>query len=529
MSYFDPNDGLIDGGDAPREDIADRMYKRIHEDSYQQPKTKPKGMTRPPIALTCYLCGQQFGTASLEIHQKQCFTKKLLQWERGDPETRGPKPVLRTDQPRNDNGDDINRSGGQNYAAMSAREVEKFNNNQFQEFQESALVPCENCGRTFFPDRLQVHLRSCKPGASARPVRKAGEAGSPTEYKQSIKRASSGADYRSRSESVEPSFPKEPLAKESKDSPSNGFSDGYEERRNIESKSTTPNGTSVPTPSTGAHRLSIPVIPHLQLGTQRDDYGDVDDNDRQDDDGFHSVGSQDIPAEGEALDEGFEDNPAPPPRKPKVAIDRPLDLSHVQSRFKTASVTNLERCQFCKRTFAPDRLARHEEVCIEKKTMKTGPIGMTPRVGGKIIEPVIRPASSSGVARSGAATSRVSGVGPLARDNGPMTTRGGPSGGTKPTTIIRPANASSRPQSPTVNRQPSRSPPPGQRSSIDRGGANHDRAGTKPSSSSARPMSPSPTTRAEEHRPKFCTECGHKLYSATQKFCGECGFPVTTA
>ena len=27
----------------------------------------------------------------------------------------------------------------------------------------SNLVPCENCGRTFNPDRLAVHQRSCKP------------------------------------------------------------------------------------------------------------------------------------------------------------------------------------------------------------------------------------------------------------------------------------------------------------------------------------------------------------------------------
>nr|CAD7435497.1 unnamed protein product [Timema monikensis] len=41
--------------------------------------------------------------------------------------------------------------------------------NQFAwESSQASLVPCENCGRTFAPDRLEVHLRSCKtplPGA----------------------------------------------------------------------------------------------------------------------------------------------------------------------------------------------------------------------------------------------------------------------------------------------------------------------------------------------------------------------------
>nr|CAD7404908.1 unnamed protein product [Timema poppensis] len=41
--------------------------------------------------------------------------------------------------------------------------------NQFAwESSQASLVPCENCGRTFAPDRLEVHQRSCKtplPGA----------------------------------------------------------------------------------------------------------------------------------------------------------------------------------------------------------------------------------------------------------------------------------------------------------------------------------------------------------------------------
>lgn len=28
---------------------------------------------------------------------------------------------------------------------------------------KSQLIPCENCGRTFAPDRLDVHQRACKP------------------------------------------------------------------------------------------------------------------------------------------------------------------------------------------------------------------------------------------------------------------------------------------------------------------------------------------------------------------------------
>ena len=39
---------------------------------------------------------------------------------------------------------------------------------------ESSLVPCPNCNRTFFPERLNIHLKSCKPGKpmKGKPARK---------------------------------------------------------------------------------------------------------------------------------------------------------------------------------------------------------------------------------------------------------------------------------------------------------------------------------------------------------------------
>ena len=39
---------------------------------------------------------------------------------------------------------------------------EKYNEDAYKEYNEKALEPCERCGRTFLPDRLLVHLKSCK-------------------------------------------------------------------------------------------------------------------------------------------------------------------------------------------------------------------------------------------------------------------------------------------------------------------------------------------------------------------------------
>ena len=585
LTHYDPyGDGLDEGppisrggggGGGGGGGIADRMYRRLHEEGASaappKPKTGAPKIARPPIALMCYLCGQQFGTASLGIHQKQCYTKKLLQWERGDPETRGPRPVLRTPEQQsiaNETGiNDSRSSNGAGYSAMSAKQMEQFNNMQFQEFQEQSLVPCENCGRTFFPDRLQVHLRSCKPGATARPVRRSVE---PAAQQQSA----SSLDARP--------LPKRPATMPSPEaSPANGGAyDGAEFADEFSAKRTKANSTD-PLRSASAQqyggssvgdsesmdsrvaggrrgsfgdfgddsrsndaspvlneRKGVPVIPNFNLcrgeaPTGDDSHDGLVRDPQAEEDESQSVSSDFLFDADDATNATLSPHvsPAQPKPRPKAVVARPLDLSHVQSRFKMASTSNLERCQYCNRTFAPDRLVKHEEVCIEKK--RGGPIGMTPRVGGgKMNESIVRPPSSSGPARSGAATSRVvsSGYGAVSRDNGPLTTRGAAGGVSK---IIRPANASSRAQSPSLG-QPSRSPPPGLRGSSERG------TSVKPLppkiiQPAARHPSPSPgragsgdivSPPPEEARPKFCTDCGTRLFAATQKFCGECGHRI---
>ncbi|KPA78435.1 hypothetical protein ABB37_06063 [Leptomonas pyrrhocoris] len=108
----------------------------------------------PPLLPTCYLCGQQFGTASIRIHVPQCYEKKLAQWKNADPRTRGQPPK---------NPDSVNWRGRPDSTAKEQA------TEQFREFM-SNLSPCPNCGRKFLPDRLAVHLRSCRPGSTAKPL-----------------------------------------------------------------------------------------------------------------------------------------------------------------------------------------------------------------------------------------------------------------------------------------------------------------------------------------------------------------------
>ena len=44
---------------------------------------------------------------------------------------------------------------------ISQDAIEEYNNSANKEFNEKGLDACPNCERTFLPDRLVVHLRSC--------------------------------------------------------------------------------------------------------------------------------------------------------------------------------------------------------------------------------------------------------------------------------------------------------------------------------------------------------------------------------
>ena len=108
-----------------------------------------------PRGLICPLCGREYGTASLQIHIKSCRQKFILQQQ---------------DLPKNmrKNPDKIIAAYEQNQAMMNSMasgsgtyNFDALNDQAFDAYNKEALVPCSNCGRTFLPDRLIVHQRSC--------------------------------------------------------------------------------------------------------------------------------------------------------------------------------------------------------------------------------------------------------------------------------------------------------------------------------------------------------------------------------
>ncbi|NXC92060.1 ZN474 protein, partial [Cercotrichas coryphoeus] len=103
---------------------------------------------RPPTVI-CYICGREYGTKSISIHEPQCLKKWHQENDNLPKHMRRPeprKPEVRTVL-----------TGSGSYAIADENEAAYYS-------AQAQLVPCRNCGRTFFPDCLPVHERCCKGG-----------------------------------------------------------------------------------------------------------------------------------------------------------------------------------------------------------------------------------------------------------------------------------------------------------------------------------------------------------------------------
>jgi len=113
----------------------------------------PPKAHRPAPTVFCYICGRQFGTKSIDIHEPQCLRKWEAENNKLPKAQRRPLPVK----------PEVQMKGGK-------IDVEAMNEAAW-EASQAAQVKCDNCGRTFNPDRLAVHQRSCRPDNPQKPVK----------------------------------------------------------------------------------------------------------------------------------------------------------------------------------------------------------------------------------------------------------------------------------------------------------------------------------------------------------------------
>mmetsp|Transcript_17840 Transcript_17840/g.23504 ORF Transcript_17840/g.23504 Transcript_17840/m.23504 type:complete len:244 (-) Transcript_17840:24-755(-) len=142
----------------------------------------PNKKVRMPRTRICYICGRQYGLSSFDIHLKQC--KKL--WI--DRESKKPKherkPLPR--DPMESSGVDAvavgggggglgstsGGSGGGN-GGMTDAELQQLNDMAQDSYNNAALSKCAYCGRTFLPEKLLIHNKSC---TAEKPAKRVGQA-----------------------------------------------------------------------------------------------------------------------------------------------------------------------------------------------------------------------------------------------------------------------------------------------------------------------------------------------------------------
>ncbi|CAF1146054.1 unnamed protein product [Adineta steineri] len=119
-------------------------------------KNAPGGTGAPPAMpkfVMCYICGRKYGTQSVEIHEPQCLEKWHIENAKLPPNLRRPAP----------------RKPDIHIGSKGSYSIDEINDAAY-EAAKAQLVPCDNCGRKFGSDRIQVHQRSCRPGNAAKSI-----------------------------------------------------------------------------------------------------------------------------------------------------------------------------------------------------------------------------------------------------------------------------------------------------------------------------------------------------------------------
>ncbi|XP_076350119.1 zinc finger protein 474-like [Tachypleus tridentatus] len=146
---------LVPCQDCGRKFRSDRLlvHQRVCKDRKTSNETKEvnnlpslkKPLPRKRPFVTCYICGREFGTKSISLHEPQCLQKWKIENNSLSPELRRPEPV----KP-----EAVFKDNGKIDLIAMADAAWKSHLKQ--------LVPCDRCCRTFFPDRLMVHQKNCK-------------------------------------------------------------------------------------------------------------------------------------------------------------------------------------------------------------------------------------------------------------------------------------------------------------------------------------------------------------------------------
>eukprot|EP01029_Cantina_marsupialis_P013218 TRINITY_DN2924_c0_g1_i1.p1 TRINITY_DN2924_c0_g1~~TRINITY_DN2924_c0_g1_i1.p1 ORF type:complete len:343 (+),score=108.96 TRINITY_DN2924_c0_g1_i1:262-1290(+) len=168
-----------------------------------------------PKAITCYICGQGYFASSIGIHLKNCkklfIEREMLKpknerkalpevpslfvqlgigidddeptavTKRRVPQKKKPQPVLQIPeedvglmetQPRTKGRPKTAAQKAAGLANISSAQLAAYNKQANKTMEEATFVRCANCNRTFLPERLIAHNKSCTP---ENPFRRVGD------------------------------------------------------------------------------------------------------------------------------------------------------------------------------------------------------------------------------------------------------------------------------------------------------------------------------------------------------------------
>lgn len=118
-------------------------------------------MGKMPKSVTCYICGRGYGTKSISIHIPNCEKKWVQEQELRPKKERRPVPKAPSNWDAIINQKDITH-----------KDLEKLNNQAFEEYNEFSLERCQFCQRTFNSESFKKHQRICTAEKPMKPVSK---------------------------------------------------------------------------------------------------------------------------------------------------------------------------------------------------------------------------------------------------------------------------------------------------------------------------------------------------------------------
>ena len=129
-----------------------RVSIRFPDSKQVKQNASAEKMFRKPPSVVCYICGREYGTKSIAIHEPQCLKKWHSENDKLPVSKRRPEP--KKPQP---SADDLTKIQG---AANGKYSVDAFNEAAWQSAIQQ-LVACGKCGRTFNADRVAKHESVC--------------------------------------------------------------------------------------------------------------------------------------------------------------------------------------------------------------------------------------------------------------------------------------------------------------------------------------------------------------------------------